>query len=300
MLPFIVSTPVTDFWQPTTILRYIDSRESSTQVILVKTDLGDGYLKAMGNPEGEHVLACEWVGTQLARWFGLPTFRFGTVMVAADDELTFHRREKGRAKPGPAFISKADPGEPWGGTKRQLKRLANPGDVSRLVVFDTWIRNQDRYFVRPDNSIRRNTNNVFLSEDAPEGRFLLRAMDHSHAFPNGREIVARNLGPAQARDPTVYGLFPEFRPFLDRDVVRRAADRLRQMDATAAARVVDTIPREWDVSPDGRRTMTEFIGTRAEYLSAEVGPAQAARPRIMAMLWPQGELFPSGEPGTEV
>jgi hypothetical protein len=26
--------------------------------ICVATDLGDGYLKAIGNPEGEHVLAC--------------------------------------------------------------------------------------------------------------------------------------------------------------------------------------------------------------------------------------------------
>jgi hypothetical protein len=39
----------------------------------VETDAGEGFLKAMGNPESPHVLACELVGTLLAEWLGLPT-----------------------------------------------------------------------------------------------------------------------------------------------------------------------------------------------------------------------------------
>jgi hypothetical protein len=29
----------------------------------VDTDLGEGYIKALGNPEGPHILACELIGS---------------------------------------------------------------------------------------------------------------------------------------------------------------------------------------------------------------------------------------------
>jgi hypothetical protein len=259
-----------NFWQPKVIRRYIDSRESSTQVILVNTDLGDGYLKAMGNPEGEHALACEWVGTQLALWLGLPTFEFGIIEVTMLDELSFHRKEKGKAKPGPAFISRSDPGEPWGGKERELQRLVNPRDISRLVVFDTWVRNPDRYYVRPDGSVRQSWNNVFLSEDAPPGKVLLRAMDHSHAFTNGREITPKNLGIDQIQDNTLYGLFPEFRLFLDRKVVQRTCKVLRTMNQELARSTTDSIPSEWDVSASGRTALAEFIVARANFVAGSI------------------------------
>ncbi len=68
-------------WQPTEIRRFVRSVPSSTGVAVVISDAGEGYLKAIGNPEGEHVLACEWVATHLARWFGLPTFDFTLIEV---------------------------------------------------------------------------------------------------------------------------------------------------------------------------------------------------------------------------
>lgn len=68
-------------WQPTAIRHHIRSLPTSTGTMLVCTDAGDGYLKAMGNPAGEHALACELVGTQLAAWFGLPVFDFAIIHV---------------------------------------------------------------------------------------------------------------------------------------------------------------------------------------------------------------------------
>ena len=78
-------------------------------------------------------------------------------------------RTKGSsAQAGPAFISKADNGEPWSGSKRELDRIFNKTDVTKLVILDTWIRNQDRYYVRlfPEKP-RIKVDNVFLSDDAP-------------------------------------------------------------------------------------------------------------------------------------
>src|SRR4029077_16711675 len=91
--------------------------------------------KALGNPEGPHVLACEWVGTHLARRLGLPTFDFALLDVTTEDEIPLARG--GKAQPGPAFITRKERGGPWGGGKRALRRLDAPRAITRLVVLDT-------------------------------------------------------------------------------------------------------------------------------------------------------------------
>ena len=54
-------------WQPQTILRFIRAFPTSAATLLVETDAGNGYLKALGNTTSPHLLACEWVGTHLGR-----------------------------------------------------------------------------------------------------------------------------------------------------------------------------------------------------------------------------------------
>jgi len=138
-----VTTPLLPKWQPTEILRFIRNFDPGAGAVLVLTDAGESYLKARGNVGGEHCLACEWVATHLARWFKLPTFDFALLEVTDLDEIPFYRG--GHAQPGPAFITRAESGEPWSGKGTQLDRLINPQDISRLVVFDTWVLNCDRF-----------------------------------------------------------------------------------------------------------------------------------------------------------
>jgi hypothetical protein len=180
--------------------------------MVVMTDTGEGYLKAMGNEAGEHALACEWVGSQLARWLGLSTLDFSLIDVTEANELPFAKG--GFAKPGPAFLTRTEPGEPWGGKKRELKRLINPQDINLLVVFDTWTLNCDRHAPKKDGTWRINRDNVFLSEEAPPGQLLLKSIDHTHCFTCGGDLTPKIAGIDQMRDPGIYGLFKEFRPFL--------------------------------------------------------------------------------------
>jgi hypothetical protein len=113
-------------WHPTEIRRFVRSVPSGTGVAVVMTDAGEGYLKAIGNPEREHVLACEWVATHLARRLGLPTFDFSLIRVTDVDEIPLPNG--GEANSGPAFITRAENGEPWSGKRRQLKQLMNQSD----------------------------------------------------------------------------------------------------------------------------------------------------------------------------
>src|SRR5438132_6499286 len=149
-------------WQPTTFLRFEEGLDTSMGTARIVTDAGPAYIKALGNRQGPHALACEWVGTQLAAWFGLPTFDFALMPIDASvDEILFLRG--GRATSGTAFVTRATLGHTWGGTTEELDKLANPKAVSRLVVFDTWTRNCDRH--PPDLTQRRpNYDNVFLAD----------------------------------------------------------------------------------------------------------------------------------------
>jgi len=48
------------------------------------------------------------VGTQLAAWLGLPTFEFAIIQVLPENEIPFQKGDQ--AQPGPAFITRLEPG----------------------------------------------------------------------------------------------------------------------------------------------------------------------------------------------
>ncbi len=260
-------------WQPRTVLRFIRSLPTSTNVVRVDTDAGEGFLKAMGNPEGPHVLACELVGTLPANWLGLPTFDHAIVWVTPEDEIPLARG--GLAAVGPAFITRAVDGFPWGGDEETLRQVRQPETVSQLVALDTWIRNCDRY--RPAPNLRVNRDNVFLAwETEPERGLVLKAIDHTHAFTCGRELTVRISNLDEIRDTPVFGRFPEFEPLVDTEHVQAAATRLGQMDRATAERFVAQVPGEWQVGAPVREAWVRFVVERAAFVAAN----------LFSWLWP--------------
>ena len=269
-------------WRPTRITRYVRGFGTATGPVKVDTDIGEGYLKALGNPEGPHALACELVGSMLADWLELSTFDFSLVDVTADDEIPFLKG--GRACPGPAFIARAElAGFNWGGTAKELKSITNRHEISGLVVVNTWLLNCDRY--APDGR-RRNQDNVFLVQcPGRKGGVQLKAMDFTHAFTCGGELN-RKLGFIdKRRDPRIYGLFPEFSDFLDREEVRRLSVRLEQFSRQDAEEIISIVPAAWEVDREGRTALATLVTERPHFVSES----------IEQMLWPQMEL----EGGTE-
>jgi hypothetical protein len=79
-------------WRPTTFLRFEEALDTSMGTARIVTDAGRAYIKAMGNRQGPHQLACEWVATQLAEWFGLPTFEYALLPIDAEAGPLLDRR----------------------------------------------------------------------------------------------------------------------------------------------------------------------------------------------------------------
>jgi hypothetical protein len=253
-------------WRPTRISRFIQSFGSSTGTARVETELGEGFLKGMGNPEGPHALACELVGSMLADWLGIPTFDFSLIEATEDDEIPFARG--GRVAPGPAFIARAEEGFTWGGDARTLRSLNNSKEISGLVMIDTWTLNDDRH--APDGR-RVNRDNVFFIQSAGRKSGLrIVAMDFTHAFRRGRDINRQLAFIDNIQDKKIYGLFPEFESILNREEVNRLASVLSGFRRADADAIVGTIPPAWAVDKDGRFALATLITERAHFVAEHI------------------------------
>ena len=256
-------------WLPTTVLRPDKPYDTATATVRVNTDAGPAFLKALGNRGGPHLLAAELVGTKLAHWFGLPIFDFAIVTVTDEDEIEFYRG--GHALPGPAFVTREQSGQVWGGDEEILTNVVNSADIARLVLFDTWTRNCDRY--PPDLNTRLpNYNNVYLSsEDLGGSELQLVAMDHTHCFNCGNDLTNRLARIDFVQDERPYGLFPPFRRYLDthRAAVEADLARLAAIPRAEMGTIVAGIPAAWQVDALTRAALVDLLCQRGNFLSRQ-------------------------------
>jgi hypothetical protein len=230
----------------------------------IKTDATFAYIKAMGNRQGPHMLATEFVGTSLAAWFGLSIADFA--LLTLQQEACFELPRGNRTQPGSAFVSHHVEGRTWGGSETELQNLENPFEITRLVVFDTWLRNCDRY--PPDLNTRKpNYANVYLADTDRPGRSRLLAIDHTHCFNCGRDLNTKLADIDLVRDRRIYGLFPAFVQFLGRSELVWCGSMLRSLNQEIVRGIVEDIPREWDVSTDARSALTQQICDRSVFVA---------------------------------
>ncbi len=249
-------------WAPTEILTHHRSHPSSTGPIFVETDAGDAVVKALGNPEGPHALACEWVGTSLARLLGLRTFDFHILPVEESLPLPLGKGG-GFASVGPAFATRVEKGRTWGGGAESLRHVRNREDISRLIVFDTLVRNRDRWLAGRSP----NFDNVFLSSEHTTGEAVeIVAMDHTHCLTDSPDLSPPALRRA-VDDPRIFGAFPAFLPHWDETATHSLQDRLDRLGSTEVELVLGGIPPEWEVDGPTKAALLEFLLARARTLA---------------------------------
>ena len=269
-----------ELWVPTVVRRVVRISRTSTQVVIVETDAGRGYLKALGTPAGEHALAREWIGTKLAAAMGLLTLTHAITHYDGTPEIRFYPPKHDPpgtpgplARPGPAFITRAEKLATLEAGKVALDRVRNPADFAKLVVFDTWTINPDRYF--PDETIRHpNRKNVAFSREGRNG-WLLRAIDQTHCITR-EEHLSRRVGNIEHwQDDKLYGLFPEFHPFMQQAYIEQAVQSLRAVTREQIEAAVAGVPREWQLEDSAREAVVRFLWTRKGFVADTVGRAIA-------------------------
>jgi len=271
-------TPFRNPWQPRLIRRVVDTKQTGTEVVEVVTNDGPGFIKFLGNPEGPHVLAAEFVGTRLAGEMGLAILDWEVFPYDGIPEI---RLPSGNlAQAGSAWSTRKVEGFVWSGNPDDLTVISNPSDIAKLVLFDQWVLNCDRY--RPEPRLRQNLHNVFFSrEDSESGKFRLLAMDHTHIFTCGGEFRPDMARLEKVRDPLAYGLFPGFVRFIRYEDAVAALAAMAVVDEVAIRTIVRDVPMDWQVSPEVREAMIDFLLQRRNWLVTN----------FVTSIFPQGELF---------
>ena len=241
---------------PTRVLREIESFVSSTRVALVETDAGLGYVKGMGNPKGSNALICELVAAELAIWFGLSIPPFAVI---ENCEIEIKMKDWAHSMKAPLFFSKKVDGFPRDGSAAIISKLRRPNDVAKLVVFDTWIRNTDRYSPGVANS-----DNLLTVRRGNQRNYDLTPIDHTHCF--FELMLDASMDDAAFRDGGVYGDFPEFTPFLTRTAVGGALDRLSKLDRDFVDEIVAGTPQAWGLGASAAKRLADFICRRAAFV----------------------------------
>ncbi len=234
----------------------------------VGTTDGDFVVKVANNPAGPRVLANDWVGTRLAGIIGVPTPE--PMIVEVPPGLVMELRPGLVAAAGPAFGSRFEDGNAWGG-EASTRGVANADVFSRLVVLDTWILNVDRYSVDESGRVRRNVDNLFLStRDAPKGKFILKALDHGHCLggPSASAAFLRKID--NIKLDRHYGLFPEF-PAPDLRIVEETLSTIVGLPRSALAEILAELPPEWGFGGrENVEAVVRFLVDRGEFLHHEL------------------------------
>lgn len=275
-------------WPPTKFLRFESLVASNAAPAIVWTDAGRAYIKPLGGNTNPHSLAIELVCTKLAAWFGLPVLEH--CVLDLDTAVQVPRPGGTFAAPGPCFCTRAVDAVTWDRSAAALQELANSDDIGRLVIFDTWVRNEDRFPPRSSSgrrlSARRsNLGNVLLAREGPgKDKLLLVAMDFGEAITRGREISKNLLGIDATKCEAVYGLFPEFQPHVTPLVVHACLERFKQLFRDHLATVVATIPPAWGVNAGQQTLLCQHLYSRAMYL------VESLTARLAPLCYPQGRL----------
>lgn len=271
-------TPFRNPWQPQVIRRVAELKETGTEVVEVVTNEGPGFVKFLGNREGPHVLAAEFVGTRLAGAMGLPILDWHVFQYDGLPEIRLPSGDLAQA--GSAWSTRKVEGFVWSGHVDDLAAVSNQSDIAKLVLLDQWVLNCDRY--RPAPKFRQNLNNVFFSrEDSEAGKFRLLAMDHTHIFTCGGELRPDMARLDRVRDPLAYGLFPGFLKLLRREDAVAAVAAMVAVDEGVIRTIVAEIPTDWDVSQEIRAAMIDFLLQRRNSLATG----------FVTSIFPQDELF---------
>lgn len=254
-----------DIWNPKSIIQIFRVLGTSTSPVHVETDEGEAILKLPSGCGGPDRLICEFVGTSLARLLDIPTPDFILFRTDPDFVELMLGHDKSMAEEADCFLSRFEHGvRPM--LPGVVKEIRNKEVLTQLVFLDTWIRNEDRYFKKTDQSSSRHASNVFLVENGQKKEpYDIKAIDHSEAFKCYDHSLEpeKHFGTPAIEDPKVFGCFPEFVDFLDPNEAYEISRKLCSIGKKDVESILNRIPEPWGMPQTTKDAFCSFIIQRA-------------------------------------
>ncbi|WP_315854268.1 HipA family kinase [Gemmata palustris] len=225
-----------------------------------------------------HDLACELVGIELARIVGLRTPEYAVIEIPLHAPIEL--ADGNEFVPGHGFITRKLDGMDWSGSRSVLTRVLNPIDLARLVVFDTWTLNCDRFRPRTETAPEwRAARNVFLERAADfDDQYYLTSLDHGCCFKCLADLTPAYLRRAATAD-TLYGYFPEFAGLARREHALQAVRAVQSCSRAQIDAIIERVPEAW-LANGHRNALGDMIYGRIHLLE-----------RIIRVDFPAADLF---------
>lgn len=161
------------------------SRQGVTEPFICQCDDGSVYyVKGIG--AGRRSQVCEWVAAQLATAFGLPVAEYALAEVPSQLIELRVRHDIGQLGEGIVFASRQLPHvQELTVTTRDL---VTPETATDVLVFDWWLRNEDRYLTERGGNpnllwdVRSNEMAVIDHNQAFDRNFDVNRFLESHVF----------------------------------------------------------------------------------------------------------------------
>jgi hypothetical protein len=199
------------------------SEQGMTKPFVCRADNNEIYF-VKGYGAGRRGLVCEWIGSCLARRFGLPVAQFDVVEVPQELIDLATRDDIGDLGVGPAF----------GSRRMQITELtiSNVLEITvqqqiDVLAFDWWIRNGDR-------NLSNHGGNPNLFWDVSKGELVV--LDHNQVFDEDFSVA----------DFAKLHVFRDVSEAITRDLVTQAQLEGRfDLALVDFDRFCDTVPPEW-------------------------------------------------------
>lgn len=260
-----------DIWNPKSIIQIIRVLGTSTSPVHVETDAGEAILKLPSGCGGPDRLICEFVGTSLARLLDIPTPDFILFRTDPDFVELMLGHDTSMAEEADCFLSRYENGRQM--IPGAVKEIRNKEVLTQLVFLDTWIRNEDRYFKKTDQSSSRNASNVFLVENGQKKEpYDIKAIDHSEAFKCYDHSLEpeKHFGKQAIEDPRVLGCFSEFVEFLDPNEAYGISCKLSSIGKKDVENILNRIPESWGMADATKDAFCGFILQRAAFVATRL------------------------------
>jgi hypothetical protein len=252
---------------------FIRRFSTNSQAAQIETDCGEYVIKAINNRDGPPVLVADWVGSMAARWLGLLVPDFSIVTLPDTVDVPLEAQGQLLATAGPCFGSKFVTSAGWDGDPDALGKVENPEMIPAVVIADTWLRNLDRFCRDEHGALRfNNPGNLLLRTDgASKGRFILSAIDFGYSL-GGPSWTPRRLSEiGSTNDDTIYGCFPAFRHYMQRQWLGPVLERLETLTVEVARTFLADVPAEWGLRHDGSDAVVEFLVRRSRHVADKLG-----------------------------
>ncbi|WP_166434076.1 HipA family kinase [Roseovarius spongiae] len=229
---------------------------TSTKPLVVETDVGTALCKYCGNPAGTDALCSELIASELLALLSYDAPAHALVRLSKRFDL----QEFGvHVEDGTAFLTRWEPlAITFSGEGGLLDSVSNPEMVSKVLVFDTWIKNVDRFVSSPGLSTENLDNLLFVPDNK---RVRMMVIDHSHSFTE--TTFEDGFSDDWWDDEDVCGTHQSLATFVREDALHQGLDEISAVSREQLERIVGLVPPEWGLSQRARVRLVDGLLNRA-------------------------------------